>query len=177
MSNARERDKIKGRINTERAWQVLDECYGDQDKVVDSLLKDLDNLNPYESKGRTNLSAMDCFVQTLRTFETRAETVGLSGELNSKIMLSQIKQKLPEEHRVAYYKNVRDDHTDDSLTGLVKWLYSQLLLLEKAKPAGVDSPSAPPPQQHRMTRSSNAATVNESSRHFQPDKDRRSGFV
>ena len=31
MSNARERDKIRGCINTERAWQVLDECYGDQD--------------------------------------------------------------------------------------------------------------------------------------------------
>ena len=63
--------------------------------VTGALLNDLDNLKPYESKGRTNLSAMDRFVQTLRTFETRAETVGLSGELNSKIMLSQIKQKLP----------------------------------------------------------------------------------
>ena len=91
-------------------------------------------------------------------------------------MLSQINQKLPEEHRIAYYKSVRDDHTEDSLTGLVKWLYRQLLLLEKAKPAGVDSPSTPPPQQYRMSKSSNAATVNESQQ-YQPGKDRWPGFV
>lgn len=35
---------VKGCINVERAWQVLDECYGDDDRMVDSLLKDLDNL-------------------------------------------------------------------------------------------------------------------------------------
>ncbi|PIK43785.1 hypothetical protein BSL78_19349 [Apostichopus japonicus] len=103
---------------------------------------------------------MSRFVQTLQIFETQAETVGLSGELNSKIMLSQIKQKLPEDHRIAYYKSVRDDHTDDSLTGLVKWLYSQLLLLEKAKPISVDNASYVPTTQRRMSRSSNAATVN-----------------
>ncbi|PIK49506.1 hypothetical protein BSL78_13611 [Apostichopus japonicus] len=160
MTNPKEYNKIKGCINVERAWQVLDECYGDEDKVVDRLLKDLENLKPYENKGNINLPAMSRFVQTLQIFETQAETVGLSGELNSKIMLSQIKQKLPEDHRIAYYKSVRDDHTDDSLTGLVKWLYSQLLLLEKAKPISVDNASYVPTTQRRMSRSSNAATVN-----------------
>ncbi|KAJ8039724.1 hypothetical protein HOLleu_13819 [Holothuria leucospilota] len=107
MSHARERNKIKGCINIERAWQVLDDCYGANDKVVDRLLlQDLNNLPPYEHKGKTNLQEMDRFVQTLQTFETQAEDIGLSGELNSKIMLSQIKQKLPEEHRIAYYKSV-----------------------------------------------------------------------
>ncbi|KAJ8029189.1 hypothetical protein HOLleu_28525 [Holothuria leucospilota] len=44
MSHARERNKIKGCINIERAWQVLDDCYSDNDKVVDRLLQDLNNL-------------------------------------------------------------------------------------------------------------------------------------
>ncbi|XP_038063017.1 uncharacterized protein LOC119733704 [Patiria miniata] len=102
MVNAKERNRVKGCINVTRAWQVLDEYYGDSDKIVDSLLRDLDNLKTYEIKGRVNLPAMSRFVQTLQIFETHAEAIGLSGELNSKIMLSQIKQKLPEEHRIAY---------------------------------------------------------------------------
>ncbi|XP_071950886.1 uncharacterized protein [Antedon mediterranea] len=134
MINSKERSMVKGCIDVARAWEVLDERYGDKDRVVDSLLKDLENLKSYESKDKINIPAMSRFVQTLQTFETRAETIGLSGELNSKIMLSQIKQKLPEEHRIAYYKSVRDNDTGHSLTGLVKWLYSQLLLLEKAMP-------------------------------------------
>lgn len=110
MSHARERNKIKGCINIERAWQVRDDCYGDNDKVVDRLLQDLNNLWPYEHKGKTNIQEMDCSVQKLQTFEAQAEGIGLSGEMNSKIMLSQIKQKLPEEHRIAYYKCPRWQH-------------------------------------------------------------------
>ncbi|KAJ8032361.1 hypothetical protein HOLleu_25872 [Holothuria leucospilota] len=158
MSHAPERNKIKGCINIERAWQVLDDCYGDNDKVVDRLLQDLNNLRPYEHKGKTNLQEMDRFVQTLQTFETQAEGIGLSGELNSKIMQSQIKQKLPEEHRIAYYKSVRDDNTDDTLAGLVKWLHRQLLLLEKAKPFAADNPPRSPQAHCKTFKSSNAAS-------------------
>ncbi|XP_063962448.1 uncharacterized protein LOC135155912 [Lytechinus pictus] len=176
MINVKERDKIKGCISVERAWQVLDECYGDQDKVVDSLLKDLENLRTYEIKGKTNLPAMGHFVQTLQNFETQAETIGLSGELNSKIMLSQIKQKLPEEHCIAYYKGVRDDRIDDSLTGLVKWLYSQLLLLEKAKPNSGDNSPSPPQRQHKVYKSTSAASYT-SDNQSQPSKARHSGVT
>ena len=44
MINTKEKDKIKGCINIDRAWQVLDDCYGDEDKLVDSLLRELENL-------------------------------------------------------------------------------------------------------------------------------------
>ena len=156
MINPRERDLIKGCISVTRAWEVLDGYYGDEDKIVDSLLKDLDNLKSYELKGKVDLPAMQRFVQTLQTFETHAETVGLAGELNSKIMLSNIRQKLPEEHRIAFLKSVRDDATQDTLQGLNRWLYSQLLLLDKAKSA---SHPEPPTPYKRQTQSSNAAAV------------------
>eukprot|EP00057_Strongylocentrotus_purpuratus_P005403 XP_003730892.1 PREDICTED: uncharacterized protein LOC100888831 [Strongylocentrotus purpuratus] len=162
MVNSRERSMIKGCISVERAWEVLDEYYGDQDKVVDSLLKELDDLKPYEYKGKVNLPAMRRFVQTLQTFETQAETVGLAGELNSRIMLSNIRHKLPEEHRIAFFKSVRDERTPDTLTGLVRWLYSQLLLLDKAKPAHTEAPT--PYKNDKTSRSSNSVTYNPSPR-------------
>ncbi|XP_071509981.1 uncharacterized protein [Diadema antillarum] len=160
MINARERNMIKGCINVQRAWQVLDEKYGDQDRVVDSLLRDLENLKPYEIKGKISLNAMTGFVQTLQVFEMQAETIGLSGELNSKIMLSQIKQKMPEGHRIAYYRDVRDEHISDSLGGLVKWLHRQLLLQEKAKSPFPEKTSTCEMGQNRGSKSSNAAAWN-----------------
>ena len=87
MTNTKEKDKIKGCINLNRAWQVLDDCYGDEDKLVDSLLRELENLKTYEHKGKTNLSTMRNFVQTLQNFERQAETLGLGGDLNSKLMI------------------------------------------------------------------------------------------
>lgn len=53
MVNAKDRYHVKGCIDVERAWQVLDECYGDDDKIVDSFLKDLHNLRPYDNKGKS----------------------------------------------------------------------------------------------------------------------------
>lgn len=100
---------------------------------------------------------MGRFVRILHNLETQAETVGLSGELNSNIMLGRVKQNLPEEHRIAYYKSVRDDHTGETLSGLVKWLYSLELLLEKAKPAGQGT--VPPPAPHKSLKSMNATSV------------------
>lgn len=82
MVNSRERDMIKGCINVKRAWEILDEYFGDRDRVVDSLMKDLEGLKTYEYKGKMNIPAMGRFVQTLNNFETQAESVGLSGEMN-----------------------------------------------------------------------------------------------
>nr|XP_054771582.1 uncharacterized protein LOC129279496 [Lytechinus pictus] len=160
MINNRERNMIKGCVSVARAWEILDEYYGDPDKVVDSLLKELDDLKPYEHKGKISLPAMKRFVQTLLTFENQAETVGLEGELNSRIMLSNIRQKLPEEHRIAFFKSVRDEHTSDTLTGLLKWLYSQLLLLDKAKLTHAETPM--PSKNDKTSRCSNSATVHPS---------------
>ena len=105
MLNQKERIMVKSCATVDRAWEVLDARYGDQDRLVDSLLRDLDNLKPYELKGKINIQAMTRFIQILQNFECRAESMGLSGELNSKIMLSSIKQKLPEEHRMGYYQS------------------------------------------------------------------------
>ena len=134
MINQKERIMVKSCATVDRAWEVLDARYGDQDRLVDSLLRDLDNLKPYELKGKINIQAMTRFIQILQNFECRAESMGLSGELNSKIMLSSIKQKLPEEHRMGYYQSVRDKGTSDSLSGLTGWLREQLLLIEKCRP-------------------------------------------
>lgn len=158
MSRKYERDMVKSCINTQRAWEILDESFGDQDKVIDAILNDIDNLKTYEVKGKVNLTAMGHFVQTLQVFETQAEAIGLSGELNSKIMLNQIRQKLPEEHRIEYFKSIREHHTPDTLGGLVKWLYSHLLLLDKAKPSSKEKPVVPFNQTEKTTRSSNGAT-------------------
>lgn len=135
MINHKEKVMVKSCATVERAWEVLDARYGDQDRLVDSLLKDLDNLKSYELKGRISVQAMTRFIQVLQNFECRAESMGLSGELNSKIMLSSIKQKLPEEHRMGYYQSVRDKGTGDSLSGLSGWLREQLLLIEKCRPS------------------------------------------
>ncbi|XP_072170561.1 uncharacterized protein [Diadema setosum] len=174
MINARERNMIKGCINVQRAWQVLDEKYGDQDRVVDSLLRDLENLKPYEIKGKISLSAMTGFFQTLQVFEMQAETIGLSGELNSKIMLNQIKQKMPEGHRIAYYRDVRDEHSSDSLGGLVKWRHRQLLLQEKAKSPFPEKTSTCEMSQNRGSKSSNAAAWNPP-KQIQSKEGKRSG--
>ena len=133
MVNQREKTMVKSCSSIERAWEVLDAKYGDQDRLVDSLLRDLDSLKPYEFKGKINIHAMNRFIQTLQTFECRAESVGLSGELNSKIMLSSIKQKMPEDHKMCFYQSIRDRGTKDSLSGLTAWLREQLLLIEKCR--------------------------------------------
>ena len=161
MVNQKERNMVKSCSDVDRAWQILDARFGDRDRVVDSLLQDLDALKSYEIKGRINTPAMARFIEVLQNFECQAESVGLSGELNSKIMLSHIKQKLPEEHRMDYYKSVRDDGTEDSLSGLSRWLYQQHLLIEKSKPAHVDAPTTPF-KNDNTSRSSHSATVNSS---------------
>ncbi|XP_011670916.2 uncharacterized protein LOC100893156 [Strongylocentrotus purpuratus] len=120
-------------------YEMLDERFDDKDRVVDSLLQDLDGFKPYEYKGKVNLPAMARFIQVLQNFECQAETIGLAGELNSRIKLSQIKLKLPEKHRMDYYKSVRDENVEDSISGLSKWLFRQQILMEKSKATIADS--------------------------------------
>ncbi|XP_063971215.1 uncharacterized protein LOC135157940 [Lytechinus pictus] len=153
MMSHKERNLVKSCSSVARAWEMLEQRFDDKDRVVDRLLQDLDSLKPYESKGKVNLPAMANFIQVLQNFECQAETIGLAGEMNSRIMLSQIKLKLPEEHRILYYKSVRDDNTDDSLSGLSKWLYQQHILIEKSK--STTSESLEPTK--RVSKSFNAA--------------------
>lgn len=123
MVSQRERNLVESCSSVASAWEMLDERFDDKDRVVDSLLQDLDGLKPYEYKGKVNLPAMARFIQVLQNFECQAETIGLAGELNSRIMLSQINLKLLEEHRMDYYKSVRDENADDSISGLSKRLF------------------------------------------------------
>ena len=56
-----ERKKIKPCTSIYQAWQILDESYGDDDRLVDILLHDIEHLTAYTMKGRVNLAEMDKF--------------------------------------------------------------------------------------------------------------------
>lgn len=77
------------------------------------------------------------FIHLLQNYECQAEPIGLAGEPNSRIMLSQIKQKLRELHRIEYFKSVQDDN--DSISGLSNWLFRQQILMEKSKSSMADT--------------------------------------
>ena len=148
---------IKGCISVHRAWQLQDECYGDEDKIMDSLLKEPSDLKPYKTKGKGILYAMSRFVQIFPTLETQAGTGGLSEELNSRMMLSK-RQKLPEEPRLGLYKSERDENTPNTLTGLVRRFYSQLLLLDRAKRVLAEFPTTY--KNDKTARSTDEVSVN-----------------
>ena len=65
MTNQRERTMVQSCATIVQAWEVLDARYGDQDGLVDSLLRDFNSLKSYELKGRVNVQATTRFIQVL----------------------------------------------------------------------------------------------------------------
>ena len=149
MSKPREKNKIKGCSDLKKAWEILDEAYGDEDRIVETLINDLDSIDTYEVKGKINLTAMEKFVENLQNFSTQMESLGIKGELNSRVILAQVRRKLPEEHRISYIKDVRDNKANDTASGLVQWLHSHMVLLQKAKlPMTNTKESSPKPTRY-----------------------------
>ena len=58
MENKREKDRIKGAADLKRAWYILDQYYGDTDKIIDALLLDIESLKPYHAKGSIVLATL-----------------------------------------------------------------------------------------------------------------------
>ncbi|ESP05197.1 hypothetical protein LOTGIDRAFT_152007 [Lottia gigantea] len=65
IEKVREKNKIKSCISTTRAWEILDEFYGDDDQIVETLLGDLERMTSHDTKGHINISAMEKFVEAL----------------------------------------------------------------------------------------------------------------
>lgn len=153
MKRSRERNKIKDCINVEKAWKILDEAYGDETQFIETLIVDLENVDTYETKGRINLNAMEKFVQSLQNFSTQMESLGVKVDLNSKVILAHVRRKLPEDHRISFLKDVRDNRVDESIFGLVQWFHSHLVLLQKARDPTTSSTenSSKPVKYHKST--------------------------
>ena len=90
MQRPAERKKIKPCTSIYQAWQILDESYGDDDRLVDILLCDIENLNSYTIKGRVNLAEMDKFTESIQNFITQVE----AGVEIALIRLSGLSKKL-----------------------------------------------------------------------------------
>ena len=131
MQGDREKKRIKDAHDLKRAWEILDEAYGDPDLILDRALSDIERAKPYAIRGK--LSEMERFYEAVQHFETIVDTMELSGDLNNRVVVNQIRRKLPEEHRLLLIKSVRDGETPDNLHGLVRWLHSQLMIVTKAR--------------------------------------------
>ena len=131
MQRPAERNKIKPCTDYHRAWQILDEHYGDDDRLVDILLRDIENLNSYATKGRVNLAEMETFTESIQNFITQVEGINMTQDLNGRLLVTQIRRKLPEEHCLLFLQRVADGKLEDSVYGLAKWLNSHLILLKK----------------------------------------------
>ena len=133
MERLREKQKIKNCLTIGRAWSILDGEYGDKDRLIDILLSDLEKIENYDNKGHVNLGHMSRFIENLQNFSTHFESLGMSSDLNGRVMLTQLRRKLPEEHHVAFLKAVEDRKVDDTIMGLQQWLQKQLSILRKAR--------------------------------------------
>ncbi|XP_064643562.1 uncharacterized protein LOC135497661 [Lineus longissimus] len=162
MDRPREKQKIKNCTSIDRAWSILDKEYGDKDRLVDTLISDLEKIDVYHTKGHINVGHMSRFVETLQNFSTHFESLGMTSDLSGRVMLTQLRRKLPEEHHSAFLKAAQEGQANDTITGLQDWLHDQLMVLRKARP--------PPPTQDHQSRThktdsstsktSNSITIN-----------------
>ena len=84
MQRPAERKTIKPCTNIYRALQILDESYGDDDRFVDILLRDIEKLNSHTIKGRVNLAEMDKFTESIQNFITQVEGINMTQYLNGR---------------------------------------------------------------------------------------------
>ena len=119
MQRPAERNKIKPCTDYHRAWQILDEHYGDDDRLVDILLRDIENLNSYATKGRVNLAEMETFTESIQNFITQVEGINMTQDLNGRLLVTQIRRKLQEEHCLLFLQRVADGKSEDSVRSTV----------------------------------------------------------
>ena len=132
MQRPAERKKIKPCTNIYRAWQILDESYGDDDRLVNILICDIEKLNSYSIKGRVNLAEMDKFTESIQNFITQVEGINMIQYLNGRLLVTLIRRKfIPEEHCLLFLQRVADGKSEDSVCGLAKWVNSHLILLKR----------------------------------------------
>jgi hypothetical protein len=55
MEKSREKNKIKNSLSVGKAWDILDQEYGDEDRLVDTLINDLECVEPYHRKRETSM--------------------------------------------------------------------------------------------------------------------------
>ena len=73
------------------------------------------------------------FVESIQNFSIQFETLRMRRDLNGRMLMTQVRRKLPEEHRVQLLQSVSEGEATYSMLCLVKWLRSLLVLLQKAK--------------------------------------------
>ena len=132
IEKPRERDEIKCCINLELAWLILDEYDCNEDQLVETLIKDIEDLNCYEDRGKLNLYKMEKFAESLSNFTSQMSALDKTDDLNGRILVSHIRRRLPERHRVEYLKDISDVESD-SVSTLVSWLRKRVILLKKAE--------------------------------------------
>ncbi|XP_064635219.1 uncharacterized protein LOC135492601 [Lineus longissimus] len=128
MERVREKVKIKNCTMLSVAWSILDTEFGDEDRLIDILISDIERTESYHTN---NPGAMSKFVDSLQRFTVHFDSLGMKSDLNSRVILTQLRQKLPKERHILFLERVQDSKYDNTISGLLKFLQDQLVLVRK----------------------------------------------
>ena len=65
---------------------------------MDIIQRDIEHLTAYTMKGRVNLAEMDKFTESIQNFITQVDGINMTQYLNGRLLVTQIRRKLREEH-------------------------------------------------------------------------------
>ena len=71
------------------------------------------------------------FTESIQNFITQVEDINMTQDLNSRLLVTQIRRKLPEEHCLLFLQRVADGKLEDLVYGSAKWINSHPILLKK----------------------------------------------
>ena len=71
MERGKDKSKIKNCTDLAAAWAILDSEYGDQDRLIDILISDIERVDSYHSN---NPAQMARYVDSLHTYTTTPKT-------------------------------------------------------------------------------------------------------
>ena len=106
MEKPRDKAKVKHCLDLSTAWSILDTEFGDNDRLIDVLIADIQQIDPYHTNEKISIPAMSKFVETLQNFTTHFNSLGMGSDLNSRVILTQLRRKLPKDHHMSFLEKV-----------------------------------------------------------------------
>ena len=124
-------DQVKPSTSIEQAWKILDTEFGDERKLMDTLLNEITNLRPVESDS----FSLSHYASRIQSFVNNMEQNGcpVTSSSEAPFVMSQLLSKLDGNDNVEFGREMQRTGKGENVSNLIDWLLNEASLRSRIK--------------------------------------------
>ena len=124
-------DQVKPSTTLEQAWKILDSEFGDERKLMDTLLNEITNLKPVKSDS----FSLSRYASRIQSFVNNMEQNGcpVTSSSEAPFVMSQLLSKLDDKDSVEFGREMQRNGKGENVSNLIDWLLNEASLRSRIK--------------------------------------------